>query len=118
MTDGEKELWVELRQFRRWYGIHARRQVPIGPYVADFAIHDHKLIIEVDGEHHFTAKGAIRDRRRDAWFSGEGYRVLRFNTGELSEVFDGCIEAILRELNLVQTQSDAVLPAGAMGAAA
>lgn len=118
MTDGEQKLWEELRQFRRWYGIHARRQVPIGPYVADVAIHAHKLVIEVDGEHHFTAEGGIRDKRRDVWFSGEGYRVLRFNTGELSEAFDGCIEAILRELNLVQTPSDAAPPLGPMEAGA
>ncbi|MCV3241141.1 endonuclease domain-containing protein [Mesorhizobium sp. ZC-5] len=50
MTDGERKLWSELRQFRRWYGIHVRKQVPIGPDVVDFAIHEHRLVIEVDGE--------------------------------------------------------------------
>lgn len=101
MTEGERKLWAELRQFRRYYGIHVRRQAPIGPYIADFAIHEAKLVIEVDGEHHFTAEGAARDWKRDNWLATAGYRVIRLNTGELAEAFDGCIEKILHELGLM-----------------
>lgn len=101
MTDGERRLWAELKQFRRWYGIHVRKQAPIGPYVADFAVHEHRLIIEVDGEHHFTSEGLRRDAHRDKWLASVGYRVLRLNTGELSSAFDGCVEEILRELGLL-----------------
>lgn len=100
MTDGEKKLWAELREFRRNYGIHVRRQAPIGPFIADFAIHDHRLVIEVDGEHHFLPEGRERDFRRDEWLTSEGYRVLRFTTGDLSGSFDGCIEEILREVGV------------------
>jgi len=101
MTDGERKLWSELREFRRWYGIHVRRQVPLGPYVADFVIHEHRLVIEVDGEHHFTPDGLTRDHRRDAWFASQGYRVVRVSTGELSGSFDGCVEEILAALGLM-----------------
>ncbi|MEZ5811983.1 MAG: endonuclease domain-containing protein [Rhizobiaceae bacterium] len=102
MTDGENKLWRELREFRRLYGIHVRSQVPIGPYVADFAVHSAKLVIEIDGEHHFTAEGRRRDEIRDAWFRKRGYTVLRFNTGEVSESFDGCVEEIIRKLGLMK----------------
>lgn len=91
MTGGEQKLWSELRDFRRLYGIHVRKQVPIGPYIADFAIHSKNLIIEVDGEHHFTPDCMARDQRRDAWFTGQGYKTIRMTTGELSELFDGCV---------------------------
>ncbi|EDQ34190.2 hypothetical protein HPDFL43_14372 [Hoeflea phototrophica DFL-43] len=101
MTEGEKRLWSELRGFKRLYGLHVRKQVPIGPFVADFAIHSAKLVIEVDGEHHFTRQGMANDKRRDEWLKNAGYRVVRFNTGELSDTFDGCIEQILRELELM-----------------
>jgi len=100
MTEGERKLWSELREFRRLYGIHVRRQAPIGPYVVDFVIHERHLVIEVDGEHHFTTTGLVRDRERDEWFADQGYNTLRFNTGELSEAFDGCIVEILRDLGL------------------
>jgi very-short-patch-repair endonuclease len=95
MTEGEKKLWRELREFKRLHGIHVRRQAPIGQYVADFAILSVKLIVEVDGEHHFTADGMARDARRDAWFSSQGFVTVRFNTGDLDEL-TACVETILR----------------------
>ena len=104
MTDGERRLWAELREFRRWYGIHVRRQAPVGPYVADFAIHEHRLIIEIDGDHHFQPVGMAQDRARDEWFASQGYRVIRINTGELSDSFEGCIVEILHALGLMEEQ--------------
>jgi very-short-patch-repair endonuclease len=104
MTEGERKLWAELREFRRWYGIHVRKQAPIGIYVADFAIHEHKLVIEVGGQHHFEPERQRRDRERDEWLSGQGYRVIRFSTGELADSFDGCIEEILRALGLMENR--------------
>jgi very-short-patch-repair endonuclease len=100
MTVGEKRLWFELRQFRRLHGVHARRQVPIGRYVADFAIHDKGLVIEIDGEHHLFAAQIAWDRERDGWLTTQGYRVLRFTSTELAQRFDGCIKEILRELGV------------------
>jgi len=102
MTDGERKLWAELREFRRWYGVHVRRQAPIGVFVADFLIHEHRLVVEVDGEHHFERERQRRDRERDEWLAGQGYTVMRFNTGELSDSFNGCIEEILRALGLME----------------
>jgi very-short-patch-repair endonuclease len=110
MTDGERKLWAELREFRRWYGIHVRRQAPIGVFVADFVIHEHRLVIEVDGEHHFESERQYRDRERDEWLTGQGYQVLHFNTGELSDSFDGCIEEILRTLGLMEERRHTPTP--------
>jgi very-short-patch-repair endonuclease len=101
MTEGERKLWSELREFRRWHGIHVRRQAPVGPYVVDLVVHENGLVIEVDGEHHFTSSGMTRDRVRDDWLATQGYKVLRFNTGELETAFAGCVEEIMRELGLM-----------------
>lgn len=38
------------------------------PGVADFIAHSAKLVIEVDGEHHFEPDQMRRDRVRDNWF--------------------------------------------------
>ncbi|MEM0900537.1 MAG: DUF559 domain-containing protein [Pseudomonadota bacterium] len=82
LNGGEARLWSELRRLRADYGIHVRRQVPIGPYFADFAILSENLIIELDGEHHFTEEGIARDARRDANMLANGYRTFRIHTGE------------------------------------
>lgn len=99
MTNGEKRLWRELKDFKRHYNVHVRKQAPIGPYVADFAIHELKLIIEVDGEHHFTEHSQLRDTKRDAWFATQGFETVRFNTGDLDDL-SACIETILRHPRL------------------
>jgi very-short-patch-repair endonuclease len=100
ITDGERRLWAELKIFRTWYGIHVRRQAPIGSYVADFVIHEKRLVIEIDGEHHQLADRQVRDRVRDERLAVDGYRVVRINTGELGDNFDGCVETILREVGV------------------
>lgn len=73
----------------------------MGPYVADFAAHKQKLVIEVDGEFHFTNKGIRKTKERDEWFAARGYDVLHIDTGELSRNFEGCITSILFKLGLM-----------------
>ena len=74
MTEAEHVLWRILRD-RRFAGTKFRRQVPIGPYVADFACFNARLIIEADGGQHNESHS---DAVRDAWFAAQGFRVLRF----------------------------------------
>jgi very-short-patch-repair endonuclease len=102
MTEGEKTLCQELREFKRLYGVHVRKQVPIGPYIADFAIQSAKLINELDGQHHFSPEGLARDQQRDDWFDRAGYRIIRINTGDWSDNADGCIETILHTLGIMK----------------
>jgi len=101
-TEGEKKLWRVLRSWKQQFGLHVRRQVPIGPYVADFAIHSIRLVIEVDGEHHFTAEGIRKDEIREQFLSDAGYRTIRVNTGDLEEAFDGSIEKIMHAAGLMK----------------
>jgi very-short-patch-repair endonuclease len=82
LTDAERLLWRHLREFKR-EGLHFRRQVPIGPYVADFACHSAKLIVELDGSQHGEKTNVARDTERTAFLESEGYRVLRIWNGEL-----------------------------------
>ena len=81
MTLPEKRLWTELRRL----SLHVRRQAPIARYVADFAIHSCKLIIELDGPPHALPEVAVRDAERDAWLATQGYRVLRFTNAQVMD---------------------------------
>ena len=73
MTASERRLWEALRKL----GLHFRRQVPIGRYIADFASHAAKLIVEVDGARHDLPEAQLHDLERDAWLTSVGYRVIR-----------------------------------------
>ena len=59
MTDAERKLWY-LPRNRRFSGAKFRRQVPLGPYVADFLSFEKRVVVEVDGGQH---AGAASDRR-------------------------------------------------------
>ncbi len=89
----ERRLWILLRD-RRLNGLKFRRQMAIGPYVADFVCLRHRLIIEADGPFH----DAKRDRVRDAWLVRQGFRVLRFPNGQIENRSWEVIGAILDEV--------------------
>lgn len=94
MTVAERPLWRGLREVLP--GHHWRKQVPFGPYVADFCSHSARLIIEVDGGQHASAVKA--DATRTRFLESEGYRVLRFWNNDVTENLDGVLETIAAAL--------------------
>ena len=75
-TEAERRLWEELRG-RRLNGFKFVRQLPIGPYFADFACRAHKLVVEVDGATHGTESEVRHDERRTRFLEEQGWMVLR-----------------------------------------
>jgi len=62
--------------------LHFRRQVPFGSlYIADFASHRARIVVEADGPSHEGAEDY--DAARDAWFVGQGYRVFRLSNASI-----------------------------------
>lgn len=61
-------------------GIPHRRQPCIGGFIPDFALKN-KVLVELDGYHHFTKQGKAYDAKRTASLSRKGYKVLRFPNG-------------------------------------
>ena len=86
----ERRLWRLLRD-RRLEGLKFRRQVPLGPYIADFACRGCLLIVEADGPHHDEARDAVRDR----WLASQGFLVLRFTNRMIEDRPEAVFEAIL-----------------------
>ena len=68
------------------------RQLPVGPYYADFACRRARLIVELDGSQHAESE---HDGRRDAFLRGEGWEVLRIWNNELDGNPEGVFEAIV-----------------------
>ncbi|HET7803984.1 MAG TPA: DUF559 domain-containing protein [Pseudolabrys sp.] len=90
-TEAERRLWWHLRHRLRLNGSHFRRQVQIGPYIADFACHRLKLVIEIDGGQHGSQ--VAKDEARTLHIQSQGYRVLRFwNNDALSQIESVLIE--------------------------
>jgi very-short-patch-repair endonuclease len=65
-TEAERKLWWHLRHRLLTPGTHFRRQVRIGRFVADFACHATRIVVEVDGGQHGTASAAMKRARRSS----------------------------------------------------
>jgi very-short-patch-repair endonuclease len=94
LAEAERKLWYRLRA-HRLAGLSFRRQVPCGPFIADFLCAAAKLVVEVDGATHSTDEEIAYDRRRDAWFAANGYRVLRVSNDDVRRNLDGVCETVL-----------------------
>jgi very-short-patch-repair endonuclease len=92
MTEAERKLWNLLRGDQ--LGVRFRRQAPIGPYIADFACLKAKLIIELDGEQHYSLEGIAHDKKRDEYLRRRGLKVLRFSTVEFLQDTDAILDEI------------------------
>ena len=99
MTEAERILWRRLRR-QQFLDARFRRQVPIGPYIADFACLKARLVVEIDGSQHVEA--ASYDAKRDAFLSREGFRVLRFWNNDSTARADSVMEAIFVALDGVR----------------
>ena len=96
--DGTREealLWIELKA-RRLGGFHFVRQLPIGPYIADFACRKARLIVEVDGSQH---AGSGHDQRRDDYLRREGWSTIRFWNEDIVRRRTSVCETILAALD-------------------
>ncbi|MBX3584720.1 MAG: endonuclease domain-containing protein [Rhizobiaceae bacterium] len=87
----EATLWNELKA-RKLGGHKFVRQMPIGPYFADFTCRSSRLIVEIDGSQH---AGSQYDRRRDAFMCSEGYSVLRMWNVDVLKDTEGVCATIL-----------------------
>ena len=91
-TDAERRLWWHLRHRLVVQRSHFRRQVRLGHCIVDFACHELRVAIEIDGGQ--RAELVARDARRTKFLESQGYRVLRFWNNEVLANIDGVVEVI------------------------
>lgn len=89
-TPAERLLWQYLS--RSQLGVKFSRQMPVGPFFADFLCRECRVIVELDGFSHDVAPG--RDVQRDRWLREAGYRVLHFTNTEVMGNVEGVVMAI------------------------
>jgi very-short-patch-repair endonuclease len=101
-NDAERALWSALNN-RQLNDAKFTRQLAIGPYFADFACREERLVIELDGSQHVES---VYDRKRDQFMVDGGWSVLRFwNVDALLErdaVVDTILAALERRLDPVE----------------
>ena len=98
MTKEEKHLWYD---FLKKLPVTVKRQHNIENYIVDFYIAEKKLVIEIDGGHHFIAENHQADVKRDADLKEWGITVIRYTNREINQNFGGVTADILKRLGIV-----------------
>ena len=93
-TQEEKIIWSKLRRNQTNY--KWKRQVSIGPYIADFYCSKKLLVIELDGSQHLENKEYDIDREK--YFLNLGIRTIRFWNSEINTNISGVMQKIENEL--------------------
>jgi len=99
MTDAERHLWAKIRM-KQIKGYQFYRQKPIGDYIVDFYCPKAKLIIEIDGSHHFFNETVKEDKIRDDYLDSLGLRILRFTNTDVLTHIEEVLERIEDEIPL------------------
>ena len=96
-TPAERKLWFE---FLSGHFEKFTRQKPLSAYIADFYCARHRLVIELDGDSHFTHAAKRYDERRTEILAAQDIRVIRFTNAEVLQNFEAVCARIEEELAL------------------
>ncbi len=84
MTNEEKTIWYD---FLNKITPRFHRQKIIGNYIVDFYCPKLKIIIEIDGVHHYDIENSIYDTERTKFLEGLGLSVIRFDNFDIKKDF-------------------------------
>jgi very-short-patch-repair endonuclease len=82
-----RDLKTRARTLRRDFEKFTRQKA-LGAYIADFYCARHRLIIELDGDSHFTDAGERHDHSRTHVLGHYGINVIRFTNVEVLQQFE------------------------------
>jgi tRNA/rRNA methyltransferase len=92
-TDAERVLWQALVNDRRFAGRGFKRQVPIGPHIADFVSFPLKCVIDLKPAAEDDAAAALRADKR-AWLEAHDYRVVEVKAAEAERDVAGVLNEL------------------------
>jgi very-short-patch-repair endonuclease len=101
LTPAEKKIWYSYFcscEFR------VLRQRPIDNYIVDFYCPKYKLIIEIDGDNHFTEEGKVYDQERTATLEKYGLKVIRFQNHDVMKHMESVVKKIEEIMDVLATK--------------
>ena len=98
-TDEERVLWEALTRHRRFAGLGFKRQVPIGPFVADLVSFPLRVVIDLvpaaeEGE---AAEARIEKR---AWLGARNYKIVEVAAADVATDVGAVLERLADKVSL------------------
>jgi very-short-patch-repair endonuclease len=80
-------------------GLTPVRQHEVEWYMVDFALIEHRLIVECDGKYwHNLPRMKARDKAKDTYFRRHGWAMLRLGEDEINASPDDCARKVIAAL--------------------
>ncbi len=95
-TEAENVLWQRLRNNQ--LGVKVRRQHAINGFIADFALMEIKLVVEIDGDYHNEEQQKEYDHARTSYLKEFDFYILRFTNNEVIQQTANVINKIKAEI--------------------
>ena len=92
-TKAERLLWLQLRR-KQIHNCQFNRQKPLAGYIVDFYSATAKLVIELDGAHHFEVDQLAYDTERTAILEALDLKVIRFTNQQVFNEPDKTVQVI------------------------
>lgn len=105
VSRAEKYLWKALLSKSK-SGVKFKRQRPIYNFIVDFFSQEIKLIIEVDGNSHYSKPSY--DAYRQNMLEQLGYVIIRFSEGEVLNQFQDVAKKIIHSIHCLKEKNDGV----------
>ena len=96
-ASAEAALWQAILRHPQAVSTFQRR-CPMGPFVAPFLSHGHRIIIEIVPSETISEQQARRAAYRLAYLETQGFRVLRFSSNEVLADAQGILDMIISSL--------------------
>jgi tRNA/rRNA methyltransferase len=93
-TDAERKLWDAITKDRRLASAGLKRQVPVGPHIADLVSFGLRLVIDIVPEAESEEAAATRERKL-AWLHSRHYRVLSLQASKVQDNVAAAIDAVV-----------------------
>ncbi len=99
MTEAEVRLWQRIRR-KQISNLQFYRQKQIGKYIVDFYCPKKKLVIEVDGGHHYKNGELVKnDSDRENYLKNIlKLKIIRFTNDDVMKNIHSVIDKILEEI--------------------
>jgi tRNA/rRNA methyltransferase len=97
-TEAERSLWRAMTNDRRFAGLGFKRQVPLGPHIADFVSFPLKCVIDlVPQEEAAPAQLARAERRR--WLIEHNYKVVDVQAADVEADVKATLDALATKVS-------------------
>ncbi|HMA72740.1 MAG TPA: TrmJ/YjtD family RNA methyltransferase [Xanthobacteraceae bacterium] len=98
-TDAERTLWEALTRDRRFAGRGFKRQVPVGPHIADIVSFPLRAVIDLVPDDESAEAAQTRGRKR-AWLKVRDYRVCEVTARQVEADVEAVLDGIAGKLGI------------------